>query len=252
MQNYYLLFVTFYLPNFAIDDLAGIVETAFSKHAAIRSRLGNPVKARRYWLDINYPDAPPTEYERGGLEYADGQLSWTTKPVSSWNLAKLQRVLWPEALASSLWTFYAVLLDRNIYRFKNLLSPNMANHNSLPSATAPSSQAHTSAAQSPTALQEEFSIIVPYPFKAGMGIMWDIIIAIQAFKLKLAKAWRPALKPYSRECVLVTGLVEVCGPNARAVAEVTAGYNPKTAHFERISIDIKRIQDARQRPQGGP
>jgi hypothetical protein len=29
-------------------------------------RLGNPVKLHKFWVDIDFPEAPPPEYERSG------------------------------------------------------------------------------------------------------------------------------------------------------------------------------------------
>lgn len=28
--------------------------------------LGTPIQTRKFWLDVDFPDGPPPEYERGG------------------------------------------------------------------------------------------------------------------------------------------------------------------------------------------
>ena len=54
--------------NAKSDQLAGIVGGHTPKE--LQKVLGKPVKVRRVWLDVEFPEGPPPEYERGGFVQA--------------------------------------------------------------------------------------------------------------------------------------------------------------------------------------
>jgi hypothetical protein len=80
-------------------------------------RCGNDIKLRRYWLDVDFPIAPPPEFERSGIEITDNFISWTTMPVDSLTVARLNAVLWPSAVTQASWSFSKVLLKQNFDNF---------------------------------------------------------------------------------------------------------------------------------------
>ena len=49
-----------------VDELAGIVGQHFGHLQNYRKALGKGIMPRKYWLDIDFPDSPPPEYERKG------------------------------------------------------------------------------------------------------------------------------------------------------------------------------------------
>ena len=49
-----------------LDDLAGLVGHHTASLTAFQKSLGTPIMAKKYWLDIDFPDGPPPEYERAG------------------------------------------------------------------------------------------------------------------------------------------------------------------------------------------
>ena len=48
------------------DELAGLVGHYTSGLKSVQKLLGQPIKTHKYWLDIDFPDGPPPEYERSG------------------------------------------------------------------------------------------------------------------------------------------------------------------------------------------
>lgn len=36
----------------------------------MQKHLGAPILAHKYWLDVDFPDGPPPEYERRGYDHA--------------------------------------------------------------------------------------------------------------------------------------------------------------------------------------
>ena len=101
-------------------------------------QLGKPIQPRKYWLDIDFPDGPPPEYERSGyvklllmsetlmfirarLEIADNYIAWTTRPVDPMQVSRLQAALWPKSIAVSVWSSYSTLWSLQVARAKQLL-----------------------------------------------------------------------------------------------------------------------------------
>jgi hypothetical protein len=47
-------------------ELAEMVGEYCRMNERFSQRLGSPVRLHKYWIDIDYPEAPPPEYERSG------------------------------------------------------------------------------------------------------------------------------------------------------------------------------------------
>ena len=47
-------------------DLANFVKRTCEKHPILKMRCGKDFQLRRFWLDIDFPPAPPPEYQRSG------------------------------------------------------------------------------------------------------------------------------------------------------------------------------------------
>ena len=54
------------VANIFIDELAGLVGGHLAGMHGFQKFLGAPISPGKYWLDIDFPDGPPPEYERGG------------------------------------------------------------------------------------------------------------------------------------------------------------------------------------------
>lgn len=48
------------------DDLAGMIGQHLGNMKSFQKHLGQSIQPRKYWLDVDFPDGPPPEYERSG------------------------------------------------------------------------------------------------------------------------------------------------------------------------------------------
>ncbi|KAK5113065.1 hypothetical protein LTR62_003644 [Meristemomyces frigidus] len=103
------------------NELVTIVYTGTMKHPIIHRQLGKDPKIGKYWLDITFPDAPPQEYERYGVEIGDDFIAWSKQKVSQENQWRLTRALWPKAAAESLYATTKVLGGIQWRRMKQAL-----------------------------------------------------------------------------------------------------------------------------------
>ncbi|GAB1740885.1 hypothetical protein NU219Hw_g5961t1 [Hortaea werneckii] len=104
------------------DELVQVVYTGATQHPTISRQLGGKdLKVGKYWLDISFPDGPPPEYERSGLEIGDGFIAWSQQKVSQEQQWRITRALWPTAALSSLWAAGKVLCGINFRRVKQAL-----------------------------------------------------------------------------------------------------------------------------------
>ena len=55
------------LTQYYIDELAGLVGKYLADLRQFQKFLGTPIHTGQYWLDIDFPDGPPPEYERAGF-----------------------------------------------------------------------------------------------------------------------------------------------------------------------------------------
>ena len=91
------------------DELVQIVYAGSANHPSINRQLGKDLKVGKYWLDISFPDGPPQEYERSGIEIGDGFIAWSQQRLSQEKQWRLMRALWPQATAHSSWATVKVL-----------------------------------------------------------------------------------------------------------------------------------------------
>ncbi|KAI0391291.1 hypothetical protein F5Y17DRAFT_17375 [Xylariaceae sp. FL0594] len=95
-------------------DLAETACRAVANHPVMKARFGSNMKVDGYWLIFQYPNRPPPVYHRQGLALSkDGTIEWREKLVDSRIAQITEHALWPDALASSLWSFASSLAVQN-------------------------------------------------------------------------------------------------------------------------------------------
>ncbi|KAK4952401.1 hypothetical protein LTR10_009207 [Elasticomyces elasticus] len=103
------------------SELVRLVFSGSIKHPTVSAALGPNPKVGKYWLDISFPDAPPPEYVRTGIEVGEGYVAWSKQKVSQENRFRWARVVWPEAAARSLWVGGKTLWDVEFRRVKQAM-----------------------------------------------------------------------------------------------------------------------------------
>ncbi|KXS98959.1 hypothetical protein AC578_4984 [Pseudocercospora eumusae] len=274
------------------DELVQTVCSNTQKHPILRQKLGKDVKIGKYWLDISFPDGPPQEYERSGIEIGDGFVAWSQQRVTPEEQWRLMRALYPKAAFDSLWAASSVLAGINFRRIKQLFglegkdpfSPEERYRHALevmekqqaardrkqvggkaqidPDGNASSlvgqssSSATTEAPKSVTegAKKLPFGFEVPIPGRRSVGgeKTHDFHIAMNSFGSTIMKQWNPKKIEPPRGTFVVQGLVEVRGARGRMLIDVQSFYDPKEATFVAIQASVRNFKRWHQTPKGGP
>lgn len=103
------------------DELVQIVYTGCTSHPTISRQLGSNLQVGKYWLDISFPDGPPQEYERKGIEIGDGFVAWSVQRLDAEKQWRVERALVPRAAAEGVWRTVSVLAGMNWRRVKQRL-----------------------------------------------------------------------------------------------------------------------------------
>ncbi|KAF2146930.1 uncharacterized protein K452DRAFT_218712 [Aplosporella prunicola CBS 121167] len=86
------------------NTLVMLVRGTVARDQHLAGRFGPiDVTKGRYWLDITFPDGPPQEYARAGIEIGDDYIALARREVDQVSYNRLKRALWPKAVASSAW-----------------------------------------------------------------------------------------------------------------------------------------------------
>lgn len=269
------------------NELVQIVFSGSQKHPHISRQLGSEAKTGKYWLDISFPDGPPQEYERSGLEIGDGYIAWSQQRISPENQWRLMRALWPRAAFDSIWATTKVLAGIQYRRVKQALgwegkdpfSPEERFRHAMemmqkqqqarerkgvgkaqmdpdgnPGAVV-GSAANTEAQPSkpPTADGKRlpWTFNVPLPSSASTNST-DIPIAMHVFSSTLSKQWNPKKMEPPRGTFVVQGLVEVKGGSGRMLFDVQACYDPKVGKYVAVNAGVRNFKRWKQSPRGGP
>ena len=54
------------VTNYEPGELADLVGLSVKQAKAAQKLLGKDIRVGKYWIDVDYPEGPPREYERGG------------------------------------------------------------------------------------------------------------------------------------------------------------------------------------------
>ncbi|KAF2164502.1 hypothetical protein M409DRAFT_56759 [Zasmidium cellare ATCC 36951] len=269
------------------DELVQIVFTGSQQHPGIHRQLGNEAKIGKYWLDISFPDGPPQEFERSGLEIGDGFIAWSQQRISPENQWRLMRALYPKAAFDSIWATTKVLAGIQYRRVKQALgwegrdpfSPEERYRHAMdmmqkqqqvrerkevgkaqmdpdgnPSAVVGSSSNNEAQPPRPSTGDGKrlpWTISVPLP-SSNSSTSTDIPIAMHVFQSTLSKQWNPKKMEPPRGSFVVQGMVEVRGARGRMLFDVSACYDPKVGKYVAVNAGVRNFKRWNQAPRGGP
>ena len=252
-----------------------------AKHPAIAMRCGDDLRLRRCWLDVDFPQHPPPEFERSGIEISDEAVSWVTMPVDFSTVSKIRQVLWPSALVKSFWNFTKVLcvedskrvagmlgikidnsqlqsMDQLLARHQQMMKTmrNKDGPSQVPRATGDISK---SVMKVPTPVPASSEDKEPdgedstVQQKVAMALQRRLFSPLLAFRMKLEQTWRPAPAYPPRGSILLSGMVELESSKAYLVFDVKAAWDPKAKAYDTRSMQLalRRFQWKQQGPGGG-
>ncbi|KZF26049.1 hypothetical protein L228DRAFT_279297 [Xylona heveae TC161] len=106
-------------------DLALLAFKAAGQNQTLAPFMGteSPPRLGRFWIDVDFPDGPPPEFERSGLEISPNNISWTTRPVAPHNYMRLKQALVPFSLFASFYASSFTLITMHYDRFMDLFRP---------------------------------------------------------------------------------------------------------------------------------
>ncbi|KAL9101556.1 MAG: hypothetical protein Q9163_003185, partial [Psora crenata] len=268
------------------EDIVGILVREINSSHKICRWFGQPIKARRVWLDFDFPTKAPIEYERPGIEITDDYIALTRRPVSEKEYKRVQNALWPQSIATSLYVSYRTFWSLQYARLKQYFHVRSEQGNEaaqlnpralgLPPWPRPEQKEDTrlstgldkmadpkstdgkstgiANAKSPpksSLADSPISSRILSSLPSIPQVTGDAAVAVTAFKQTVAKTWQiPSI--LERGQVPISGLIEIEGSRGFAVYDAVALYDPTKSTIVAISVQLRRAALKRQSPLGGP
>lgn len=269
------------------EELVQVVYKGAQQHPVIARQLGKDTKVGKYWLDLSFPDGPPPEFERSGIEIGDGYIAWSQQRITPENQWRLMRALWPQAAFNSVWATTKVLAGIQYRRTKQALgwegkdpfSPEERYRHAVEmmekqqaaregkqlgkAQTEPegnssavvnaSTATGTNSTQATTGDGKKlpWTFNVPLPPAATTGST-DAPIALAVFQSALSQQWNPKKMEPPKGTFVVQGLVEIRGSRGRMLFDVQSCYDPKAAKYVTVRLHMRNFKRWNQAPRGGP
>jgi len=252
-----------------------MLRTSAKKNPSYAARLGNIDTTKgNAWVEVRFPDGPPIEFERPGIELTE-DLEWrkTTRPVEELHHKRLTKLLYPSEVTKALYQDTKRKLDTNWKSFRAYVgweakaepetvrdviqrvvtTPPSASGPAPPSASSPPS------AQAAAATDTKQPTDPASPLDNATKHVWFALPdpkKITSDMSQFSTDFRKTTKPYTiqapRGTFVVLGLIEVHGDRAKMTLNVTAAYDPKQGKYVGLSAALWNLKDHRQRPRGGP
>jgi len=232
------------------------------------------MKRGKSWVEFQFPDGPPLEYEVSGLRIGDEYIAWVRKPMSQIDYQKLQRIIMPTAAFWSVLaaTKYLLGFGPVVRRLDDPTPQSQVQKGrgettvrgqslSAGSKTVGDATKQRTTSQDASASSKDVTSKSPDPEQTGFGFprlpglpspSSQRPFTLMIFMRSMSQNTKPYTFDIPRGSILVTGLVEVVGTTGRATLDVDAAYDPKSNEFVVFSYGIRRFQPKRQSPRGGP
>ena len=254
--------------NLLLAELVKIVYDTAQKHPAFVKQLGRDTKVGQCWLDIIFPDGPPQEYARAGIEIGDDYVSYGIQRIDAKQQHRINRTLWPTAAFNGAYNSGKVLLGFQYHRLKQLLGWEVdstpgsqdAKYTQLlqllqAQQAQQAEQAKTqTGAGTPEAdkSQASASSLLPWAVKVPQApSSIEMPIAQHIFLATLAQGKMPKKMEPPRGSFVVQGLIQLKGSRSILTLDVQAFYDPKASHFSVVNATPRTIKQRRQSPKGG-
>ncbi|KAI4730786.1 hypothetical protein E4T49_01138 [Aureobasidium sp. EXF-10728] len=250
------------------SELVKIVYDTAQKHPAFVKQLGRDTKVGQCWLDIIFPDGPPQEYARAGIEVGSDYVAYALQRIDAQEQHRIVRTLWPTAAANGLYNSTKVLLGFQYHRLRQLLGWEVdstpgsqdAKYTQLlqilqaqqaQQAEQTKSQAGSGTPEADNA-QSSASSILPWAAKVPQPpSSIEMPIAKHIFHATLAQGKMPKKMEPPRGSFVVQGLIQLKGSRSILTLDVQAFYDPKASHFLVVNATPRTIKQRKQSPKGG-
>ncbi|KOS17687.1 hypothetical protein ESCO_002513 [Escovopsis weberi] len=249
--------------------LAELIRRGVERNPAYVQLLGGKdIKLKKLWLDIIYPPHPPPKHFVSGIIVSGDGIFWGDRPMDSIAAGHLTTVIYPKAVALSVWTFLNSLASQTVNDIAKALGFNpappaeatwqaviMNRIKEQGDLGATGKQAVKVPGHQDKALNfpihSSISDMLGSPFGSDSRVDARIQTALQAATLTFSRNWQPVKQPPNRGCVKVDGLVELQGKSAVMAVYVVGWYDPKQRKYMGIQTGLKHLFKLKQRPAGG-
>lgn len=257
------------------DELSAMIRSLAKKNPSYVARLGNIDTAKgKSWIELKFPDGPPVEYERPGIELTE-DLEWrkATRPVEDLHHQRLSKVLFPTDVSNALYQDTKRKAELSWKSFRSYMgwedksepdtvqgviqrvlasppSPSGPGVSATPAASDSSASAATESKQPAETASpfgspaKDVGFVLPDPKK--------LTLDLTQFRQDFRKAFKPYTMQAPRGTFMVLGIIEVYGDRARMTLNVTAAYDPKQGRYVSLKAGVWNLVDHRQHPRGGP
>lgn len=273
-------------------ELVALIHEMAVRQPQFALRLGKiSPTAGASWIEFKFPDGPPIEFERPGIELTeDGTIRRSTRPVNELAHHRLTNTLMPTAVAKSLyldtkrkigrtWSEFKTYMgyeDKSKPNFQSMIiqfpPPQLGTTSQQPTPTSPSTTEPTSsptpsipdnAPQSPTSSsppseKEPASPSPDDPVYERFGLVLPkptaLTLDLSTFRQSFHKEQRQIIRKLQppRGTFLVSGLVEIIGERAKMTLDVIGAYDPKKGRYVMVKAQVRSVTQYRQDPKGGP
>ncbi|KAI9695644.1 MAG: hypothetical protein M1820_008491 [Bogoriella megaspora] len=268
------------------NDLVDLVMRHLRAHVPLSSHFGGTPKSGRVWLDMNFPNGPPPEYERTGIVISEDFIAIARRTTTEQEEERMNRALWPRAAFSSIWAGVRLIYRMQWIRIKESLGiqtklskeeegirkrvqiaqqwqeervgRNGANGPQNASDLANKQQSSEPRQDRSQSLPTTKGIAatasslsnLPTPSLPPPGSEFPLAMHIFIHRMAASRSFKKT-EPPRGTCVL-SGLIEVQGTKARATLDVRAFYHPQLGQFVAVSAALRSFKLKNQRPLGGP
>ncbi|KAL9088732.1 MAG: hypothetical protein Q9165_006041 [Trypethelium subeluteriae] len=91
------------------EELVALIMMHVTGNVRFSHSLGGAPKAGKIWLDIQFPNGPPPEFERTGILVTEDYIALAKRTSSELDEQRINRALWPSAAFSSIYASMRVL-----------------------------------------------------------------------------------------------------------------------------------------------
>lgn len=242
----------------ATDEFTTLNREVAEKHPVFKKIGKIDKKKGKVWIEFSFPDGPPIEYERPGIELTD-ELVWrqATRPVEDTHHQRLSKLITPTAASNAVLKDTMRRVDSTWRTFRVYMGwddkPNSMQHTfqqilvnpTTPSSTPEAQSSPTSSATSPGSdIANDLGITLPSSK--------ELTLDLTSFRQDFNRGTKPGpVPPPPRGAFMILGMIEVYGEHARLTLNSAAAYDPKQGKILSMRVTPYNLVMHKQHPRGG-
>jgi len=222
---------------------------------------------------LRMPNIRLDSAECHSVEIAPDYIAITVRPAHPLNVKRINNALWPTAIIQSTHASLTAFWELQVEKVKGLLKDHENDSQGkprFPPGFADVQRLQGSEAKNvPTGkrpILQETSVGTKATERGAKGPDLGLLSMLPGipqpdsdmskiaaiWKHTLAETWKSPREPMPRGSFIISGLVEIAGSRAKCTVDVVAVYDPQDSQWLNIGLAVRRIQERKQAPRGGP